>query len=133
MRYFFETSYKGTYYHGWQIQKNAFSVQQVINEALSTILKEPVETLGSSRTDTGVHASQQFFHFDTHKIKDPSKLRFKINSFLPKDISIVDIRETVPEANSRFDATSRSYEYHITKSKNPFLIETAVEIKKMLH
>lgn len=132
MRYFFEISYKGTNYHGWQLQKNAPSVQEVINKALQTILKIPVETLGSSRTDAGVHAKQQFFQADLPKIRDRAKLKFKLNSFLPKDIAVLDIRRTVETANCRFDATSRSYEYHISKVKNPFLIETAIEIKKNL-
>jgi len=132
MRYFFEISYKGTNYHGWQIQKNALAVQQVFNESLSLLLREPVETLGSSRTDTGVHASQQFFHLDTTKIMEPEKLIFKLNSLLPADISVKSILPVKPNANCRFDATSRSYEYHLIKRKDPFLNWTAVEIRKPL-
>jgi tRNA pseudouridine38-40 synthase len=132
MRYFFEISYKGTNYHGWQIQKNALAVQQVFNESLSILLREPVETLGSSRTDTGVHASQQFFHLDTTKIIEPEILISKMNSLLPGDISVKSIRPVKPNASCRFDATSRSYEYHIIKRKDPFLSWTAVEIRKPL-
>lgn len=133
MRYFFETSYKGTHYHGWQVQNNAVSVQQVINESLEKILKEPIETLGSSRTDTGVHSSQQFFQLDSDTVKDLAKLKFRLNSLLPRDISIIDIRQTRPEANCRFDASLRSYEYRVTKVKNPFLFETAIELRKPLN
>ena len=132
MRYFFEISYKGTNYHGWQVQKNAVSVQQTINEALSTILNQNIESLGSSRTDTGVHAQQQFFQIDSDKIKDRVKLKFKLNSFLPNDIAVLDIRETKEDANCRFDAISRSYHYNITRVKNPFITETAIEMRKHL-
>ena len=132
MRYFFEISYKGTNYHGWQIQKNALSVQEILDESLSLVLREQVETLGSSRTDTGVHARQQFFQLDTDKIKEPEKLIFKLNSLLPQDISVRSIRPVKPGANCRFDAISRSYEYHIIRTKNPFLYDTSVQIRKPL-
>ncbi len=119
-RYFLELAYKGTAYHGWQIQANASSVQEEINKALSTILRTSTETMGSGRTDTGVHSKQQFLHFDY--AGELEKLAFlkKINAVLPKDIAVYDLLEVCPEAHARFDATWRSYEYHISLRKNPF-------------
>lgn len=119
MRYFLEISYKGTRYHGWQIQPNALTVQEVLNKALSTLLAEKVDTLGSGRTDTGVHASVQVVHFNTEKeIKDSFLL--SINALLPKDISVQWIRPVNDEAHARFDAIQRSYVYKIALQKNPF-------------
>jgi len=121
-RYFIEIAYNGTAYHGWQIQKNAHSVQEVLNKALSTICRTDVETLGCGRTDTGVHAIQLFAHFDLSaktEVHDPRFL-LSLNSLLPYDISAKKITEVRPEAHARFDATSRSYEYHIHFKKDPF-------------
>ena len=121
-RYFIEIAYNGTAYHGWQIQKNAHSVQEVLNKALSTICREEIETLGCGRTDTGVHARQLFAHFDLSKktdVLDPGFL-LSLNSLLPYDISAKAIIEVKPDAHARFDATSRSYEYHIHFKKDPF-------------
>lgn len=119
MRYFLEISYKGTRYHGWQIQPNALTVQEVLNKALSTLLGEPVDTLGSGRTDTGVHASVQVVHFNTEReIKDSFLL--SINALLPKDVSVQWIRAVNDDAHARFDATQRSYIYKIALQKNPF-------------
>jgi len=132
MRYFFEIAYKGTRYHGWQIQKNAVSIQQIYNEALSLMLGEQVETLGSSRTDTGVHANQQYFHLDTEKNLHPEKLKSRLNSFLPNDLTIISIRPVKKDAHARFDAASRSYVYQIIRDKDPFLFETAAIIRKQL-
>ncbi|MTI21950.1 tRNA pseudouridine(38-40) synthase TruA [Fulvivirga sp. RKSG066] len=120
MRYFFEIAYDGDSYHGWQRQKNAISVQQVVEEALSTISRENITIMGSGRTDTGVHCEQQFFHADLQTKIDTEKLRFKLNSFLPPTISIQKIARVGDEAHARFDATSRSYEYRITNQKWPF-------------
>ncbi|GGF23795.1 tRNA pseudouridine(38-40) synthase TruA [Echinicola rosea] len=119
-RYFLEVAYKGTNYHGWQVQPNAVTVQEAINNALSTILRQRVATMGSGRTDTGVHGKQQFLHFDWKgEVKKDSFLK-KINAVLPKDISAYDLREVHPESHARFDAAWRSYEYHISLRKNPF-------------
>lgn len=120
MRYFFEIAYEGTNYHGWQRQKNAISVQQVIEEALSTILRTEITITGSGRTDTGVHCAQQFFHADLQKEIDKDKLQFKLNSFLPPDISIPSIKQVKSDAHARFDAVSRSYKYYINQEKWPF-------------
>ena len=125
MRYFFQVSYHGRNYHGWQIQKNAISVQQVINESLTTIFGYPVKTIGSGRTDTGVHASGQVFQADFQEPIEEGDLRFKLNSLLPADISIDAVRGVKDDISARFDAVSRTYEYHIHFQKNPFLQYTS--------
>lgn len=119
-RYFLELAYKGTKYHGWQIQANANSIQDEINQALSMVLRGPIETMGSGRTDTGVHARQQYLHFSGPENLDVKDLLKRLNGILPKDIAAYDLREVRPDAHARFDATSRSYEYHISLQKNPF-------------
>lgn len=121
-RYFIEITYNGTAYHGWQTQKNANSVQEVLNKALSTICRESIETLGCGRTDTGVHARQLFAHFDLSGEVDVLDLKFllSLNSLLPYDISVKDILLVKPDAHARFDATRRSYEYHLHFKKDPF-------------
>ncbi|MEM9857570.1 MAG: tRNA pseudouridine(38-40) synthase TruA [Bacteroidota bacterium] len=119
-RYFFEISYDGTEYHGWQRQENAISVQEVVEEALSTVLKTKMSVVGSGRTDTGVHCEQQFFHLDIDESVDTSGLLYRLNSFLPKDISIGSIQQVQEDGHSRFSAISRSYEYRINLRKSPF-------------
>lgn len=121
MRYFFEVAYNGTNYHGWQIQQNATTVQQLIEEAFAVILRTEVPIMGSGRTDTGVHCSQQYFHADLPEDAQVNTLQYKLNSFLPPDISINAIRQVSEDAHARFSALSRSYEYRITMRKNPFL------------
>jgi tRNA pseudouridine38-40 synthase len=121
MRYFIEIAYKGTKYHGWQVQANAYTVQEAFNRALGTLLKEDVETLGSGRTDTGVHASQQFVHVDTNKHLQTHPHLYQLNALLPADIVAKNIFPVAANAHARFDALSRSYEYRISPEKNPFL------------
>lgn len=123
MRYFSELAYNGTNYFGWQKQPNQVSVQETIDHAFSTILRMPIEITGCGRTDTGVHASQYFIHFDFQG-ELPKGFLNRINKFLPKDISIKSIFEVQPEAHARFDAFHRSYEYHLDFHKNPFQINT---------
>lgn len=124
-RYFIEIAYDGSAYHGWQIQPNAVSVQEKLNNALRILLREDIETIGAGRTDTGVHAKQLYVHFDT---KSPlfsnalDKAKHSINALLPYDIAVVRIIPVSAEAHARFDAISRSYEYHLHIHKNPFLI-----------
>ena len=91
MRYFIELSYNGAAYHGWQIQPDAISVQEVLEKALSILLNMPISIMGAGRTDTGVHAKQMFAHFDFEGEIDRVDLMFKLNSFLPKDVAIHDI------------------------------------------
>ncbi|OKS88013.1 tRNA pseudouridine(38-40) synthase TruA [Mucilaginibacter polytrichastri] len=120
-RYFIELAYNGTNYHGWQIQPNAIAVQQVLNHALTTLLRHPVETLGCGRTDTGVHATEFFAHLDIDSESENPKFEIRsLNALLPYDIAVKRIIPVHPEAHARFDATLRSYEYHIHFHKDPF-------------
>ncbi len=130
MRYFIELSYNGTPYHGWQIQPNAISVQEVIEKALSTLLRTTITIVGAGRTDTGVHAKQIMAHFDVAQELDEAQMRYKLNSILPPAIAIHKVYRVQDEAHARFDATSRAYEYHITLAKNPFLTESAYYMKR---
>lgn len=122
MRYFIHLSYKGTTYHGWQVQKNANSVQELLNRALSTLCRQPIETVGAGRTDTGVHAREMYAHFDAGAVTDILDPRFliSINSMLPYDIGVKKVFQVQSDSHARFDALSRSYEYHIHFAKDPF-------------
>ncbi|WP_162128119.1 tRNA pseudouridine(38-40) synthase TruA [Flavobacterium phycosphaerae] len=120
MRYFIELAYNGTNYHGWQYQPDACSVQETLNKALSVLLKTEIDIVGAGRTDTGVHARQMYAHFDFDTPIDSAELVHKLNSFLPKDIVIFDIIKVADEAHARFDATKRTYEYHIHTFKDAF-------------
>ncbi len=119
-RYFLELAYKGTNYHGWQAQKNAVSVQETIEKTIGVILRGPVSIHGSGRTDTGVHASQQFIHFDVDQELDVPEFSKKLNALLPRDIAMHSVRRVKPDAHARFHAIWRSYIYKITYRKNPF-------------
>ncbi len=119
MRYFIEFSYNGKNYFGYQIQPREISVQEVLEKALSTILREEIKTTGAGRTDTGVHAKKMFAHFDTEQNLDKN-LPQKLNSFLPPDISVKNIFKVNDDFHARFDATFRTYEYFISLEKNPF-------------
>lgn len=132
MRYFIELSYNGKAYHGWQNQPNAISVQEVIEKALTTLLKESIAIVGAGRTDSGVHAIQMFAHFDTEKEFERNNLIFKLNSFLPNDIAIHDLVEMLPEAHARFDALSRTYLYRISLEKDAFNFESSYFFKSEL-
>lgn len=116
-RYFIELGYQGTRFHGWQSQDNAGTVQQTLNEALAILLRHPVETTGCGRTDTGVHASQFFAHFDSENITDPEAVAFRLNALCGHDISIYNIIPVHETAHARFDATLRSYCYYIARKK----------------
>ena len=127
-RYFIYFSYKGTAYHGWQFQPNGISVQEVLTKALCTILRTEIELTGAGRTDTGVHAKFMVAHFDLEtELPVKFNLISKLNSFLPKDISIAKLIEVKPNAHARFDAISRRYEYHVVTSKNVFKNEFAAK------
>ena len=132
MRYFIQFAYKGTHYHGWQYQPNAISVQETLNTVFSTLLKQEIDIMGAGRTDSGVHASQMYGHFDTETIIDNTKLIHKANAFLPNDIVIHDIILVHDTAHARFDATSRTYQYHIATYKNVFNTELAWNTTKVL-
>ena len=115
MRYFIYLSYDGARYHGWQIQPNGISVQEVLNKALSTLLHEPVEVTGAGRTDAGVNASLMVAHFDTTRAIDDN-LHYRLNKFVPSDIAIHRILPVKADAHARFSATSRTYHYYIITS-----------------
>jgi tRNA pseudouridine38-40 synthase len=119
-RYFIEVSYNGLAYSGFQTQPEAPTIQQAVETALYTILRQSVALTGSSRTDAEVHARQNYFHFDT-ELEIPGKISYNINAVLPPDIVVKSIREVQPAAHARFDATSRLYTYHIYNRHNPFL------------
>lgn len=119
MRYFIEFSYNGSAYFGYQIQPKQISVQEELEKALSTILREPIKTTGAGRTDTGVHAKRMFAHFETEQTLDEN-LVHKLNSFLSENIAVKRIFEVPADLHARFDATYRTYEYYISLEKNPF-------------
>lgn len=123
-RYFIEVAYKGTDFKGFQIQPNAVTIQGEINKAIQTVLKTEIITSPSSRTDAGVHALQNFLHFDTDIVL-PHSFIYNINSILSKDIVIKNVTKVNENAHARFDATARKYAYHIIQNKNPFKKETA--------
>lgn len=123
-RYFVRLAFVGTPFHGWQKQKNAESVQQIISESFSVVLKEDIQLSGCGRTDTGVHAKAFMAHYDSpgdHCKSERMDLIFKLNRFLPRDIVIQEILPVKDDAHARFSAISRTYEYHITRMKEPFL------------
>lgn len=121
MRYFLELSYKGTAYNGWQIQRNAPSVQGMIQQGLSTLLRADTAVTGAGRTDTGVHAAYYVAHFDTETgLDDPGSFRYHLNALLPHDIAVHRVVRVADEAHARFDAVEREYRYYIRREKDPF-------------
>jgi len=128
-RYFIRLSYHGKHYHGWQVQANAHSVQAELNKALHTLTREKTETLGCGRTDTGVHAKMFYAHFDADKsvkaLRDKDQFVHQLNCILPNDIAVQGIFPVDDDAHARFDAVSRTYEYHLYSYKDPFLAESA--------
>ena len=123
-RYFLEVSYKGENYSGFQVQENAITIQSEIEKAFKILQKDEIVLTGSSRTDAGVHALQNFFHFDYMKEIHPHFI-YKTNAILPGDIVVKDIIQVRPEAHCRFDAITREYKYYIYRHKNPFLKDRA--------
>ena len=120
MRYFIKLAYNGTNYHGWQVQPNASSVQETLNNALSVILNSDINCMGAGRTDTGVHAKEMFAHFDYTPTLEIESTLHKLNSYLPKDIAIYDIIPVHEDAHARFGAKKRTYQYHISSVKDVF-------------
>ena len=151
MRFFITLSYDGTRYHGWQIQPNGNSIQQELQQALSTLLRQPIEVVGAGRTDTGVHAKMMVAHFDLDPTQPPLNgeefspfkgelervLAYKLNKLLPTDIAVQEVRQVDEEMHARFSATSRTYHYFIHTRKDPFLqayswqIPYALDFEKM--
>jgi tRNA pseudouridine38-40 synthase len=119
-RYFITFSYDGTAYHGWQIQPHSISVQEQLQKALSTLLRQTIEVVGAGRTDTGVHARKMVAHFDFGEL-DCSQLVYKLNKMLPKDIAVYKVEQVSEDMHARFSAKSRTYHYFMHLSKDPFL------------
>ena len=122
-RYFIELSYDGTSYHGWQVQPNGVSVQETLQQALSTLLRQDTEIVGAGRTDAGVHASMMVAHFDfSGSVElDAIQLVYKLNKLLPHDIAVRRVYQVPDDMHARFSATSRTYHYYIHTRKSPFL------------
>ncbi len=128
-RYFIYLSYNGKNYCGWQIQPNGITVQEELEKALSTLLRQPIGITGAGRTDAGVHAALMVAHFDIESpLADPSQLSEKLNRLLPRDIAISHIQEVKPDAHARFDALSRTYKYYVTDKKDVFRGDLAHKI-----
>lgn len=123
-RYFLELSYKGTAYSGFQVQENAHTIQGEVQKALQTLFHTSFELTGSSRTDAGVHARQNFFHFDTD-IEIHKRNLYNLNALVPEDIGIKALYPVPDTAHCRFDAISREYNYFIYREKDPFLLDRA--------
>lgn len=119
-RFFIKLAYRGDNYHGWQKQENARSVQETIETALSNLFSMPIEVTGCGRTDTGVHATEYFAHADLPSDIEPSHAVYKLNKMLPKDIGVMAVLPVQQGAHARFDATSRTYDYRICRTKDPF-------------
>ena len=131
MRYFVELSYDGTPFVGWQRQPAGDSVQSCLEDALSILFRKPISIVGAGRTDAGVHAHQLFAHVDLDEHVDQD-LTFRLNKLLPKEIAVRNIIAVAQDAHARFDAVSRSYRYHITTQKNPFLQKRSYQFAKPL-
>ena len=119
-RYFIHLAYNGTNYCGWQTQPQLPTVQLTLEQALTTLLRTPIAIVGCGRTDTGVHASDFYAHFDCPLSFESQQLVFKLNSYLPDDIVIFDIFQVADNAHARFDAVARTYQYHVSNQRLPF-------------
>jgi len=134
-RYLIEIAYHGGKYHGWQVQNNALTVQETVDAALSTLLRQTIRTLGCGRTDTGVHARQLFAHFDYSLsgergvLPEPERMVKGLNAILPDDIAVKSFCHVNPDFHARFDAVSRAYEYHIHFGKDPFLTSFSWQLR----
>lgn len=145
MRYFIRFSYRGTNYHGSQVQPNGNTVQAELERALSLLLRTPISTTFAGRTDAGVHAETMYAHFDYPSSFDPlttverqsldtlSHLVFRLNGVLPDDIAVQEIRPVRDDAHARFDATSRTYEYRIIDRKDVFCPTTRTRVRPGLN
>lgn len=129
-RYKIELAYHGAAFHGWQIQPNGISVQEVIQEKISTLLQQKVEVVGCGRTDAGVHSRYFVAHFEAESIPYENFV-YRLNEMLPKQIVIFHCSLCHPDFHARFSAEKREYEYHITNSKNPFISDLAWYVKHL--
>ncbi len=137
-RYFIYLAYDGTNYHGWQIQPNGISVQEVLQDALATLMRRPVPVTGAGRTDTGVHARLMVAHFDFEYEGEPERridgawMTDKLNRLLPPDVSVSKVVPVSTEAHARFSARARTYHYYIHFAKSPFLRAYSCRLFRML-
>lgn len=122
MRYKLTISYDGTHYAGWQVQKNGLAIQPLIQKALETALRHPLNLTGSGRTDAGVHARGQTAHFDTEISVEPKRLILSLNALLPPDIRIIDLEPAAPDFHARYSARSKIYHYHLSLEPDPFTL-----------
>jgi tRNA pseudouridine38-40 synthase len=130
-RYFIKLAFNGTAYGGWQIQPNAVTVQQLINDGLTAVTGSKVEVTGCGRTDAGVHAGIFYAHFDHeegYSGEQLAQLTFRLNRFLPQDISIFEIIPVSARAHARYSALWRQYEYLIIRKKDPFNFQHAYSV-----
>ncbi|MCR4918447.1 MAG: tRNA pseudouridine(38-40) synthase TruA [Prevotella sp.] len=132
MRFFITLSYDGTRYHGWQIQPNGISVQQVLEDALAKLLRHRVSVTGAGRTDAGVHARMMVAHFDSDSVAQPEQLTYKLNRLLPQDIAVQRVQPVATDMHARFSALSRTYRYYIHTQKNPYLRHYSQELHYQL-
>lgn len=136
-RYFIQLAFKGSNYHGWQIQPNAISVQEKVENALNVYFSKKIPIVGAGRTDTGVHAKMMMAHFDLDGEVALDNLAYKLNSILPKDIVVQKVVEVTESAHARFDAIYRSYEYFVMTNDDPFHLDlryrhyTTLDLGKM--
>ncbi|WP_316808307.1 tRNA pseudouridine(38-40) synthase TruA [Pedobacter agri] len=133
-RYFIQIAYDGSLYHGWQIQPNAITVQELLDQAMSTFYRQPIETLGCGRTDSGVHATEFYAHFDVENLEESKVLQAVagINAMLPYQIAAKRIIPVHEEAHARFDATARAYKYYLHFEKDPFKLNRSWLVKDKL-
>ena len=131
-RYFITLSYDGTAYHGWQIQPNGISVQEVLEHSLSTMLRETIAVTGAGRTDAGVHARMMVAHFDTEQSFDCEQLVYKVNRLLPRDVSVSKIEPVTEDLHARFSPASRTYHYYVYTGKQPFSRQYSCELRYAL-
>ena len=140
MRYFITLSYDGAHYHGWQIQPNGLSIQEKLQWALSTLLREDIQVTGAGRTDAGVHASMMVAHFDfcgewggrSIGLLDCLQLTYKLNRLLPQDIAVQRVEPVGNDMHARFSAVARTYHYYIHTEKDPFRRTTSCELHYQL-
>ncbi len=133
-RYFIFISFKGTYFHGWQIQPHSVTIQEILDCSLSTIIGEKISTTGAGRTDSGVHSKVFCAHFDSAEPDLDSKkgLIGRLNRYLPEDIAVNEIRKVTADANARFSAISRTYKYYISRAKDPFTTDLSWLVQGVL-
>ncbi len=121
MRYFISLAYDGTDFHGWQIQPNGNSVQEELQKALSTLMRQPMEVVGAGRTDAGVHARQMVAHFDSDSAVDCQQLTYRLNRIVPRSMAVYKVEKVADDMHARFSAKRRTYRYFVHTRKDPFL------------